>query len=421
MAIRDCIQEFEASFMAYNSMMVDIPLVRIHYVMSLFDWVNSINHELKAFLDSIISDECKEVLCLDIKKLTNENYWLRGRMQNDMTAYSRKKLIEYNLEYADFETTAELWYEFKKAILLMVSLLRKVDKAFYNPAHLESLIQRMRARHNEAFVISKYEQKKEEHGDLSMQALKEIQAEVIADFVSTDMMRHEHEPSPDDLEKTKTEYMKSMLPWNYPYPKDFDKMLAKTMEYIVKKKEILIVNRYRVMKYYFDHYYDFAMTQAYALFETEMMLNLIHQDMVKLKPELSVYLPTSVIGSLEGTKYFSPYKLIATMLQNEWFKELRTDEKYGFNWAERFAEGLVRSEHGHFIADNWKENNWKIMGYVLGCLKMAGVINNKVSNDQIARKAAIMKKSRSFGKYIGKESQEQPYSEWIINNVDRYC
>ena len=136
MAIRDCIQEFEASFMAYNSMMVDIPLVRIHYVMSLFDWVNSINHELKAFLDSIISDECKEVLCLDIKKLTNENYWLRGRMQNDMTAYSRKKLIEYNLEYADFETTAELWNEFKKAILLMVSLLRKVDKAFYNPAHL---------------------------------------------------------------------------------------------------------------------------------------------------------------------------------------------------------------------------------------------------------------------------------------------
>ena len=39
----------------------------------------------------------------------------------------------------------------------------------------------------------------------------------------------------------------------------------------------------------------------------------------------------------------------------------------------------------------------------------------------IAREAAIMDKARSFGRYIGKESLEQPYAQWIKEHADDYC
>jgi hypothetical protein len=109
------------------------------------------------------------------------------------------------------------------------------------------------------------------------------------------------------------------------------------------------------------------------------------------------------------------------MLQQEWFVILRSDKKYDKKWAGAFADGLMRSEYGLLITEVWKDKKSQIMGYIIGCLKVAGVINRKISNDKIAREAAIMDKARSFGRYIGKESLEQPYAQWIKEHANDYC
>ena len=151
------------------------------------------------------------------------------------------------------------------------------------------------------------------------------------------------------------------------------------------------------------------------------MLQLIHEEMVKLEPELAKNLAGMAIGSLENTIFFAPYISIKKMLQQEWFVGFRSDKKYDKKWAEAFADGLMRSEYGLLITELWKDNKCQIMGYIIGCLKTAGVINRKIPNDEIAREAAIMDKARSFGKYIGKESNEQPYAPWIKDHADDYC
>ena len=159
-----------------------------------------------------------------------------------------------------------------------------------------------------------------------------------------------------------------------------------------------------------------------ALFELIVILDLIHKDMVALNPELESHLMSSKsLVSLENTKLFAPYFHISKMLKQEWFKRLRADAKYDDEWADRLAESLMRSEYGTDIAETWKENRCQIMGYLLGCLKNAGVIKADASNDRIASEAGIMDNWRTFGGYIGKKSQEQPYSEWVVNNVDKYC
>ena len=143
--------------------------------------------------------------------------------------------------------------------------------------------------------------------------------------------------------------------------------------------------------------------------------------MVKLKPELAKHLNMPSSGSLEGTNLFAPYKGIVMMLEGDWFAQLRSDKYYDVRWAKAFADGFMRSDYGNAIAESWRENKVQILGYLLGCLKSAGVFNPNESNDNIAREAAIMDKPRSFSKYIGKLCQEQPYAEWIKTNVDKYC
>ena len=153
-----------------------------------------------------------------------------------------------------------------------------------------------------------------------------------------------------------------------------------------------------------------------------MQLRMIHEDMVRLKPELGKYLYNSnSFVSLEDTNLFAPYFHIKEMLKGEWLKNLRTGAKYNDKWADAFAEGLMRSEYGNQIADDWKEKANQVKGYVIGCLKEAGVIKSKISNDSIAKVVGVMEKSRSFSKYIGKESQEQPYAGWVLKHVDDYC
>ena len=58
---------------------------------------------------------------------------------------------------------------------------------------------------------------------------------------------------------------------------------------------MMIINYKRYGKYIQNHYYDFSDDQRYAIFELDVMLDLIHKEMVKLEPELAKNLPRSMI------------------------------------------------------------------------------------------------------------------------------
>ena len=184
-----------------------------------------------------------------------------------------------------------------------------------------------------------------------------------------------------------------------------------------------MINYKEIYTYLFSHCFDkFTEEQHIALYEYDVQLKMIHEDMVVLQPELGKYLyDNKNLASLENTKLFAPYLHIKEMLKGEWFRKLRIDTKYNDKWADAFAEALIRSEYGSQIADDWKVKDYKIKGYVIGCLKEAGVFMANVSNDSIAKDAAIISKTRTFGKYIGADSQKQPYAEWIRKHVDDYC
>ena len=220
------------------------------------------------------------------------------------------------------------------------------------------------------------------------------------------------------------ELVKRDLIYGQKLPDNFKEECAKLRRYSYWKGEHLFMINYKeIYTYLFSHCFDkFTEEQHIALYEYDVQLKMIHEDMVVLQPELGKYLyDNKNLASLENTKLFAPYLHIKEMLKGEWFRKLRIDTKYNDKWADAFAEALIRSEYGSQIADDWKEKANQVKGYVIGCLKEAGVFRPDISNDCIASEAGIMEKKRTFGKYIGKESQEQPYAKWILKHVNDYC
>ena len=112
------------------------------------------------------------------------------------------------------------------------------------------------------------------------------------------------------------------------------------------------------------------------------------------------------LADLKGKKYHSKRNHIS---------------KYNKVWAQKFADGLMRSEYRQQIVEDWKNRRYKIKGFILGYLKQAGVIDPKLTNRDIARAADIMDNPNTFGEYMGIESRKQPYAEWILNHIDDYC
>jgi hypothetical protein len=153
------------------------------------------------------------------------------------------------------------------------------------------------------------------------------------------------------------------------------------------------------------------------------MFSLIHADMVRLNPELGKYLGLSNDEGIEGTKYFGIYINLLKMFEEPWFKEFRSDKKYSLKWIEQFLNDLMRSEWRDEIADEWYKPDMKktVLGYIIGCLITAGVLEGSDSSIGSAvvkhikfDDKAIMGKTMAinFGK-----GRKKGYCDWICDYV----
>lgn len=107
------------------------------------------------------------------------------------------------------------------------------------------------------------------------------------------------------------------------------------------------------------------------------------------------------------------------LLQQSWFAEVRSDEKYDSTWTDCFIEALMASKYGEGIARDWavqgaREKKKLLKSYIVGLLKDAGVL--KGSYDAIATKVALTEKPRTFSRSMA-EGKKQPYAEWVKEYV----
>lgn len=420
------IKKFYEGMQVYEHLLEDEEAIHIPFALSFTVTIATINGQLKTYLLDLENKECQEIPDIDFDLMTNIYNIMSPKLKRDMEAFGnmtiRQILEELFGEQLD-KTPSEMHEYIFNNTMLMTDYLKKIRVLLESadPALFEGYVLRHIREHNWDDIEEDY-LKWRKHSELTLDHLLEKQEQELEKYLVKGIMRFADTPSTSKMGKVDYVNHTEQLKFNFKDTVEYKMVYTQFRQYATRKDGMLIVNLKNYGKYIFDYYYQFAEGQKVALFEVIVMLDMIHKDMVALKPELGKYLYSSKrLVSLENTKLFAPYLHIKEMLKSDWFSKLRIDAKYDDKWADAFAEALMQSEYGSQIADDWKEKANQVKGYVIGCLKEAGVFRRDISNDSIASEAGIMENKRTFGKYIGKESQEQPYAEWILKHVNDYC
>ena len=361
---------------------------------------------VRRLLDKPEIRSCRIPLVIDFERMTNLDYWLNSKLFG-VGPVTRSEAL-------------------RQKIVMLVNMLRTLQMKILqvDAEYAEQFFKRMTARLAKSANILDYELWRARHPHPTMKQLEEQQVQLTTNLLIEGVLAYDEEPTGDELAEVRLEFVKKGIKHDQQLPDNFAVECAKLKRYSYLKGEHLFMIDYQLIYIYlFSHCFEkLTKQQRMALYEYDVQLRMIHEDVVRLQPELGKYLYGSKSQeSLENTKLFAPYFHIKEMLKDEWFMKLRIDTKYDDNWADAFAAALMRSEYGSLIADEWKEKTNQVKGYVIGCLKEAGVFRQDISNDRIASEAGIMENKRTFGKYIGKDSQEQPYAEWILKHVNDYC
>ena len=403
MAKLDQLLTLERMFETYDNMEIHDASLTSNQAIAVSMLVDEIHTRINRLLQSKTRLSCRNVLVANFETMTDDNHWLKSRLFHDLPKQESMLL--------------------KEKIEDMVELMRQLFLKIMNvdPEYADNLIERLMKSYKKKRTTD-YELWKGLQGEITLEMLTEYQAELTADMLIMGVLKYDRAAKGEEVDRVDIERLKKKLPRDKELPADFEGECAKLKRYSYWLGDMFFVDYKKLRKYIFRVLGKLTCEQIVAMYNYDAQLRMIHEDMARLDPELAKLLHGNALGdSLENTEYFAPYIGIYKMLSGDWLAEVRTDAKYNKVWAQKFADGLMRSDYRQQIVEDWKNRRYKIKGFILGYLKQAGVIDPKLTNRDIARAADIMDNPNTFGEYMGIESRKQPYAEWILNHIDDYC
>ena len=292
--LHESILGLDESKMAYGTIFVDIPHTRCMYVAGLTAWAETVNKGLLEYLEKISKGECVRVLNVDFKKLSSKGYWLRGRMKDDMMACSDMPL-SLKTSQREFHSSIDLYKAYETIACEMAVNFKKVENTFDQPQLYDSLMQQLKRQYADPFIEYEYAKIKESYIEPTLDDYLTMQVTACVELLHSGMLRDALSISNEEIEKVNEEKLLSLLDPRCKVPANLKELWAKFMKLMVYKADVLLVPkrekiRIQVLKH-FDHMNE---DQFRALFRLDDLLQLIHQDMVKLKPELAKALNSTV-------------------------------------------------------------------------------------------------------------------------------
>ena len=415
-SLRQFISHLDESQKAYDMIAVDDPGTKCLFVASMVKWAHLANFRLLDYLEKINKGDCEEVLALDYAKLCNKNYWLRGKKKSDMMAFSDKPLKDYLEFWNSDETSWDIYQLYETNVCELADNLKKVKSTFDKPELYEKLMQQMKAEYADPDIDYEYEQMKEAYIEPSMKDYLKMQVKACMDFLKSGMLNNVLSISNEEIEEVDEAKLHKMLDPDYKKPDNLKKLWAKLKKFIVLKENVMLVpQRNLIRKHVLKHFNELNGDHFSALFRLEKLLTLMHQDMVKMKPELAKHLTTN-----ENPNAFGIVNSLTRLMQQDWFKDFRTDTKYDHAWIEKFVSALLASEHQQELLAIWQDADKRLTlkGNIIGCLNKAGIIDG--SDLSIA--AAIMqgqeKDNKTFASYMGR-GRKRPFFDWICGYVNQ--
>lgn len=228
--------------------------------------VDEINGRLERLVVSKVRMSCRNVLLANYETMTKTTYWLGCRLFSDLPRAESRVLRE------KVEQMVELLNEL---VLKMVNVDEEYAKRFF-----ERIKRAYRKKR-----ITKFELWKAQQSHLTIKKLKVYQADLTADILIMGILKYDDRPSGDELDGVDMEKLRKELTNGKKLPEDFDLECAKLRRYSHWEGDMFIIDYHLLRKYMFQHFGDLTHKQHIAMFEYDVQMKQIHEDIERLEKE----------------------------------------------------------------------------------------------------------------------------------------
>lgn len=233
---------------------------------------------VQRLLDKPEIRSCRIPLVIDFKKMTDLDYWLMSKLfcvdPVSRSEPQRQKIV--------------------KLVNMLQELRIKILKVDVDYA--EKVFKRMAARVKKSINNLEYVIWRIRHPHPTMKQLEHQQIQLTANMLIAGIMAYDEDSRDDEVAEVQLELVKKGLIHGQQLPDNFVAECAKLRRYSYwKGKHLFMIDYQGIYTYLFSHCFEkFTKEQRIALYEYDVQLKMIHEDMVRLKPELAEHLKTPV-------------------------------------------------------------------------------------------------------------------------------
>ena len=347
------------------------------------------------------------------------NYTGTGKLKYEMCRFGDRKIIDVLKELIGEEKLnspfSELYDDYILAKTKQIAeksreIVEMVNDA--DPELFEDNFPILLKRYDWTEVEREY-LKEKKMNTVSINWLQEKQERELQKVLEMDIMQYAGDPSTQAIEDSDYPYHRRSLSHKFKDTPGYQEAYTKFMKFATRQEGMIIPKLGDYGKYIAVNINKFRPEQQIALFSIIRKFEMIHEDMVKLKPELAHYL-----NKIEETNTFGIVNSLTRLMQQPWFKEFRTDPKYDDAWIEQFLDNLIKSEWRHGILQEWENarRRSKLKCKIIGAMRDAGIL--KSDYQTIAEKINMGNElpAETHANYMG-YGKAQPYFEWICDYV----
>ena len=372
------------------------------------------------FVKDLQEGRLQELPDYNVDEVSNvRNYTGTGKLKYEMCRFGDRKIIDVFKELFGEEKLNSPFSELYDNYLLVKTkqiaeksreIVEMVNDA--DPELFEDNFPILLKRYDWTEVEREY-LKEKKMNTVSINWLLEKQERELQKVLEMDIMHYAGDPSTQAIEDSDYPYHRRFLSHKFKDTTDYREAYTKFMEFATRQDGMIIPKLGDYGKYIAVNINKFRPEQKIALFSIIRKFELIHEDMVKLKPELAHYL-----NKREETNTFGIVNSLTRLIQQPWFKEFRTDPKYDDAWIEKFVSALLASKHRQTLLDIWQvaKKRQNLKSNIIGCLKMAGVIDGSDLGIATALLNGTKKENTNFANYMGR-GKKMAFCDWICDYV----
>lgn len=382
--------------------------------MWLLTLLTDINRQLRACHHELEKGVVTEPFPFSFWKNEKHRQLKGSAMETDLLDYGDETLASMDMtisivghdikEMKDFICAIDMEYEEMNNHLESIhDMIMTLTPAAYGAYYMTR-----KSECDDTTVKKKYRHMKMDLLPLTPQKLKTLQTQVVADALIAGIMDYDDDTIPLELEGVNEEKVIEYLPDHYKekLPENFKQLCAKFHRYISWGDDLILIIDYKSFGFYlYKHSDEVTPEQWVAIYELDVMLYMIHQEMLKYKPELKKYLETSSDSMEYGMK-----RSLITLFQSEGIKCLRTSDKYDKQWISQLLDDLMATKWSEYMIENWAyaKKRPTLKGIFLGSLKAMGVIDGLDMDISRAVIDGNQRDIKTFATYIGKW-KDHPY------------